>query len=70
MPTPDPAAAYVERFVTFICPNCGREDDRLSDGVCPEAQTVSATGRPNRWRQLGAEVVERHGEALRKLAES
>lgn len=28
-------AAYVERFVTFICPNCGREDDRLSDGVCP-----------------------------------
>ncbi len=29
------SAANRPPYVTFVCPNCGCEDDRLSDGICP-----------------------------------
>ena len=35
-----------------------------------EAQTVSATGRPSDAYKLGQEAVDRHGEALRRLADA
>lgn len=35
-----------------------------------EAQTVSATGRPSDAYKAGAGAVDRHGDALRRLADA
>lgn len=35
-----------------------------------KAQTVSAAGRPSDAYKLGQEAVDRHGEALRRLADA